>query len=201
MRRPVAELPVNAILSIPGWRTSASPTSPPPGTTETTPSGSRSARHLGDPQGVQRGLRCRLDHDGAARDQCGNQLGHQQVLRHIPRDDDPDHPDGQPAQMRSTEEPSAALHPGEGARRLDRELHHGGRPGGLTQSAEACRRAHLGGDQISHLVDVAGVERRPTLHRRDPLGMAQPRPRAVVESRSRGANRHIDIGCADPAAA
>ena len=48
---PVAEEPVNEILSTPGWRTRLSPVSLPPGTIDTTPSGrsissSISANHM-----------------------------------------------------------------------------------------------------------------------------------------------------------
>ena len=39
-RRAVAVPPVNEILSTPGWRTSASPATAPPGTTLSTPGGS-----------------------------------------------------------------------------------------------------------------------------------------------------------------
>ena len=43
---PVAEEPVNAILSTPGWRTRDSPVSRPPGTIDTTPSGRSSSSSI-----------------------------------------------------------------------------------------------------------------------------------------------------------
>ena len=72
-------------------------------------------------------------------------------------------------------------------------MHHRGRSGGLTESAEACGRTHLGGDQVSHLVDVRGVHGGQLLHRRDPLGVAQPRPRALVECHPGDPDRCVDV--------
>ena len=40
MSRPTAVEPVNATLSMPGWRTNAAPAAPSPGTIDTTPGGS-----------------------------------------------------------------------------------------------------------------------------------------------------------------
>ena len=56
MRRPTALEPVNAILSTPGWRTSASPISGPPGSTDTTPSGRSSCSIISANHKASRGV-------------------------------------------------------------------------------------------------------------------------------------------------
>jgi hypothetical protein len=63
----------------------------------------------------------------------------------------------------------------------------------LAQPAETARGPHLVGDQIGHLVDVAGVYRGELFHLGHAFGMGQPWPRAVVESPSRAGDGGVDI--------
>ena len=194
IRRPTALEPVNAILSTPGWRTSASPTSGPPGSTDTTPSGRPDLLdHLGQPQSVQRGFGRGLDDDRAAGDQRRDQLGHDQELRHVPRHDRPDHPDRGPAQMHFAEHTLAAFLPREVAGGGQREVDQRYGGGRLAHPAEAARRPHLVGDEIGHLVGVAGVDPGELFDLGHPVGVAHPRPRAMIERVPCGGDGGVDV--------
>lgn len=82
------------------------------------------------------------------------------------------------------------LHPWEATRDIDRQMHHRSRAGRLPEPAEAGGRAHLGGDQIGHVVDVFGVDVSKLKHFGDsPLGR-QVWPRPVVK----GLSCHTDSG-------
>ena len=194
IRRPVAVEPVNAILSTPGWRTSASPTSRPAGDHRHHAFGQVDLLdHLGQPQSVQGCFGRRLDDDGAAGDQGGNQLGHDQELGHVPRHDRADHADRGPAQVHFAEHALATLHPGELAGGGQCQMHHRRRAGRLSEPAETARRTHFRGDQVGHLVDVAGVDRGELLDLLIRSLRLQPRPRTVVEGVPGGGDGRVDI--------
>ena len=86
---PTSVEPVNATLSTPGWRASASPTTAPgPGTTLRTPSGqSGLARQLGQAQRRERRLRRRLQHDRVPGRQGRPELPGGDDERVVPRHD------------------------------------------------------------------------------------------------------------------
>ena len=92
---PTSVEPVNAILSTPGWRASASPmTAPGPVTTLRTPSGRpASDGQLREAQRRQRRLAGRLEHDRVAGRERGAQLPGGDDHRVVPRHDRGDHPD------------------------------------------------------------------------------------------------------------
>ena len=56
MSLPTPVEPVNATLSIPGWRTSAAPAAPSPGTIETTPGGSSASWQISAKSSALRGV-------------------------------------------------------------------------------------------------------------------------------------------------
>ena len=171
MRRPTALEPVNAILSTPGWRTSASPMSGPPGQHRHHALGQvQLLDHFGQPQSVQGRFGRGFDDDRAARDQRRDQLGHDQELRHVPRHDRADHADRGPAQVYLAEHALAAFLPGEVARGGQRQMHQRRRGRRLAQPAETARGAHLVGDEVGHLLDVAGVDRGELFDLGHPLG-------------------------------
>ena len=92
--RPTAVEPVNAILSTPGWSTSAAPVSPSPVThVEHARREADLQRQLAEAQRRQRRLLGGLEHDRAARRERRAELprGHQQ--REVPRHDLPAHAD------------------------------------------------------------------------------------------------------------
>ena len=83
--RPAAVEPVNATLSMPGWATRCSPTSRPAATMLTTPGGHAGLlEQLGHQVGVERGLRRRLEYDGAAGQQRRGDLGDRRELGDVP---------------------------------------------------------------------------------------------------------------------
>ena len=92
MSRPTGPEPVNAIVATPGWRTSAAPASPAPGSRATAPAGtpaSRSARTTTWPQAGR--LLGGLEDDGVAGGQAGGHHPHGDGDREVPRGDDGDH--------------------------------------------------------------------------------------------------------------
>ena len=194
--RPAAVEPVKATLSTPGWATRCAPTSRPAATMFTTP-----GRHagllqqLGEQVGVERGLRRRLHHDGAARQQGRDELGHDRELRDVPRRDrghDADRlvPDDHVGAQRTGPRLLPRELAGHGEERLD--LHPRRRR--LRQVRERRGRAHLGGDQVGHLAEAGGVQGGERLDHGDPLGRRHPRPRSLVERLPRGGDRGVDVG-------
>ena len=85
---PAAVEPVNATLSMSGWRTRYSPTSRPAGTMLITPAGSPASMHdLGQQVRVERRLGRRLQHDGAPGGKRRAELQRGDEQRHVPRHD------------------------------------------------------------------------------------------------------------------
>ena len=124
-------------------------------------------QQLGEQVRVERRLRRRLHHDGAAGQQGRDELGHDRELGDVPRRDrrhdahrlvPDDHVGAQRAGSRLLPRELA----GHGEERLD--LHPRSRR--LRQVRERRRRAHLDGDQVGHLAEARGVEGRRTPRRR-----------------------------------
>ena len=149
--------------------------------------------HLGQPQSVQRSFGRRLDDHGAARKEGGNQLGHDQALRHVPRHDGADHADGDSVQVRLAEHTLATLHPREIAGGGQRQMDHRRGPAGLTQPTEAAGGPHLRGDQVGHLIDVTPIDRGKFFDLAYPVLRCQPRPGAVVEGVAGRGDGGLDI--------
>ena len=149
--------------------------------------------HLGQPQSVQRCFGRGFDDDRAAGDQRGYQLGHDQELRHVPWHDRRDHPDRGPVQVHFAEHAVAPFGPGKVAGDPQGEVDHRHRRGSLAQPAETARRAHLVGDQVGHLVEVAAVDGRELLDLAHAFLRAEPRPRSMVEGVPSGGNRVVDV--------
>jgi len=150
--------------------------------------------HLGQPQSIQRCFGRGFDDDGATGDQGGDQLGHDQELRHVPRHDRPDHADRGSPQVHLAKHALAAFGPGKVAGDCQREVDQRHRCRRLAQPAETARRTHLVGDQVGHLVEVAGVNFRELFDLAHPLARVQSGPRTVVERLSRGGDRGVDVG-------
>ncbi len=87
----------------------------------------------------------------------------------------------------------AAFRPGEVAGCCQREVHERRRGRCLAEPAETARRPHLGGDEVGHLVQVAGVDRGQLFDLGHPIGVGHSRPRAVVESVSCGGDGGFDV--------
>ena len=85
---PTSVEPVNAILSTPGWSTSAAPVSPSPVRTLTHARRDPGLEHqLAEPQRGQRRLLGRLEHDRAAGGERRGELPGRHQQREVPRDD------------------------------------------------------------------------------------------------------------------
>ena len=105
----------------------------------------------------------------------------------------PTTPDRCAVQVHFAEHAVAALGPREVAGDPQGEVDHRHRCGGLTQPAETARRAHLVGDQVGHLVEVAAVDGRELLDLAHAFLRAEPRPRSMVEGVPSGGNRVVDV--------
>ncbi len=114
-------------------------------------------------------------------------------MGHIPRHDRADDPHRRLAHVGLPEHPLAPLDPRILPRGRRCHSHHRRRAGGLSQPAEASGGAHLGGDQIGHLIQMTGIDGRELLDLLDPLERTQPRPRAVVEGLAGGRYRPVHV--------
>src|SRR6476660_2869451 len=114
-------------------------------------------------------------------------------MGHIPRHDRADDPHRRLAHVNLPEHPLAPLDPWILPRGRRRHSHHRRRAGGLGQSAEASGGAHLGGDQIGHLVQMTGIDGPELLDLLGTIEWTQPRPRTVVEGLAGGRYRPVYV--------
>ena len=150
--------------------------------------------HVGEEQRVEWGFGCRFEHDAAAGEQGGHQLGGDQKLGHVPGHDRGHHTDRLVPDVEvGAEEAGPNLLPRIAFRDIAEGAHHHQGEPNLCALSERDGRTEFGADRLGHLGFAFAVELRQPTHGVESLGRCRPRPRAVIEGETGRGNGRVDV--------